>query len=138
MTKITNTEAALNSEENNAVVLSNSHIFAALAEKPNHEFIELTSELIKLEEGHQIDCFICNQFETMSNEEGKEYEVLVLETADGRGLIGDAVAISVAKKFFDKYPNIEKFAARIINKGERTAANGKNKYRDLKILALQS
>lgn len=117
----------------------NQFAFEALEEKPMNELICLTSNLVKMEEGEQLICFVHNETENLTNQDGENYECQVLTNKDGEKLlIADVVVLSNFKRLFEKEPTITGVYAKIICKGERKAATGNNKYKDFQIGILKA
>lgn len=101
------------------------------------DLLDLSSTLLKLGEGEVINLIATNEIELLFDEEKqKDYEAFVCYgRKEGKVLVADAVFLSTLKRLFENNKDLTAIPVRVICKGMKVAANGKNQYRDLRILS---
>jgi len=138
-----NLPAIESQSETGVNVFEHDAIFDQIARMKNSgpkDKIELTSSLLQLEEGEEWAGVMTNQMETLQGTAGdgvtpQDYEAIVMYDENrSKILCADAVVISTAKKYFEKFPNQKFVVVYMINKGDRKSAkDAKRIYRDIKI-----
>lgn len=121
-------------------ISNNMELFERFEAADDSQLMELTSALLKLEEGEIWHGAITNEIVSMksSDDGGDDYEGLVaFNKARERVIVSDAVVLGAMKEHFLKNPETPFVYARISCKGmKKSARDAKKEYRDLTVRIL--
>lgn len=103
----------------------------------DEELIELTSAILKLEEGEVWNGIVTREKQAMksTDEKGEDYEGYVgYNSSMEKTVLADSVVIGAFDDYFGKYPAAENALCRISCKGmKKSAKDAKKEYRDLTV-----
>jgi hypothetical protein len=107
----------------------------------NNELKDLTSEIVKMEAGQEINGVILRELAACTDSDGESYDAVSIKKFVNGGtetetiLVADTVVISAHHRLFSSIP--EDFAPiRLVCKGMRKTADGKREYRDIKVFTI--